>query len=452
LEQDRGWQPGVKARLLYDHLARIAGPPRRLTSNGRKLAADAGCAYSLVVKYLGELEEAGWLQRVRHKHGDTEYVLTRPELANATPEQAASMRACNPPSSTVMVPSTPATDAPADPQHSPASSASSVPPAGQSEGSMDKVQSSDFSINSSEEMNFEESPSLQSSLEKVQSSDLGIKNELSTSQSSELSIRAPESGLKVQSSEFKVQSSANAYVPPVRTVLIKQQHALLAAKMNFEPQRDVPLSGAESSEPPTNEGGAADTLTDAQKVQLKVIAAQFHKRLLQLLSEYNINGRKRTELAAQICKLVADNLHPERYEQVLADVKAGLEQAKKRQAAGLVTNAEAVGVRILMDYVATGQLTLFDVPPPVAKQGGKRGGRGRTFRREQVPPHRGPQTEIDAMRRNAEQARLRGEHDKAARWLENAAKLEAQLATQHTNPQSTIRDERSQPQALPDQP
>jgi hypothetical protein len=288
------------------------------------------------------------------------------------------------------------------------------------------LQSSDFSINSGEKMNFEDLAAAQSSDFLTQNSETG-----------------DGTGFKVQSSKFKVQSSANAYVPPVRTLLIKQQHALLAAKMNFE------LSG--SSEPqngarnvpvgPTPESGAADTLTDAQNLQLKVIAAQFHKRLLQLLSEYNINGRKRTELAAQICKLVADNLHPERYEQVLADVKAGLEQAKKRQAAGLVTNAEAVGVRILMDYVATGQLTLFDVPPPLIKQPGKQSGRtgskGRTFRREQVPPHQGPQTEIDAMRRNAEQARLRGDHDKAARWLQSAAKLEAQMAAQYTNPHST---------------
>jgi hypothetical protein len=330
LEQDRGWQPGAKARLLYDHLTRAASPPGRLTSNGRKLAADAGCAYSLVVKYLGELEEAGWLQRVRHKHGDTEYVLTRPEQANATPEQAASMRACNPPSSTVMVPSHPATDAPADPQHAPASSASSATPRGWSAppAGQDQISQSSFSaISSDENLNFEES-------HKVQSSDSGIKNELSTSQSSDLSIRAPESGLKVQSSErnalargFKVQSSANAYVPPVRTVLINQQHACMPAEnLNFE------------------------------------LLGDFRKRVNGLLAEFGIGNPKRKVLADHIVALAAKSFSAERAEEILADMRKAQERTKARKD---VKSAPAVMVKILEEYAETGQMVLFQVPPDV---------------------------------------------------------------------------------------
>jgi hypothetical protein len=316
LEQDRDWQPGVKARLLYDHLTRAAGPPGRLTSNGRKLAADAGCAYSLVVKYLGELEEAGWLKRVRHKHGDTEYVLTRPEMATQAPDQAASSRACNPPSSALMAPTPPAHDAPADPQHPPAPSASSAPPAGQEQIS----QSSFSAISEEQKMNFEES-------HKVQSSDLGIRNELSTPQSSDLSIKAPDDGLKVQSSKFKVQSSANAYVPPVRTLLINQQHACMPAEnLNFE------------------------------------LLGDFRKRVNGLLAEFGIGNPKRKVLADHIVALAAKSFSAERAEEILADMR----KAQARTAARKdVKSAPAVMVKILEEYAETGQMVLFEIAPDV---------------------------------------------------------------------------------------
>jgi hypothetical protein len=349
LEQDRGWQPGVKARLLYDHLARAAspeprseglgsspedrrGPPRRLISNGRKLAADAGCAYSLVVKYLGELEEAGWLQRVRHKHGDTEYVLTRPELATQAPDQAASSRACNPPSSTLMAPTPPANDAPADPQHSPASSAPSEPPAGPFESSTDKVQSSDSSIKGSEKMNFEESPNLQGSDFSINSGEKMNFEDLAAAQSSDFltqnSETGNETGLKVQSSKFKVQSSANAYVPPVRTLLINQQHACMPAdqNLNFE------------------------------------LLADFRKRVNGLLAEFGISNPKRKVLADHIVALAAKSFSAERAEEILADMRKAQERTAARKD---VKSAPAVMVKILEEYAETGQMVLFEIAPDV---------------------------------------------------------------------------------------
>jgi hypothetical protein len=440
LEQDQTKRLGIKARLFYDCLTRAAGPPGRLTSTGRALAATVGCAYSLCVTYLRELEEAGWLNRVRHKHGDTEYILTRPVQATHTPEQATSQHAHEQSISQHMGdPSHPIIEAQ---QHAidlnttqvgHRAGGSGVPGASQ-EGDQAQHPQDELPQSSDDEMNSENvkvQNGTSSSGDSHSPSDLCSNLNFENLQSSDFVISGKNSGLKVQSSEFKVQSSANAYVPPVRTVLIKQQHA--AAKMNFE---DSQSSDSPAQSGHAGEGGAAPAgdLTLAQKAELKIIAAQFHKRLLQLLSEYNITGKKRADLAAQICKLVADNLHPERYEHVLADVKAGLEQAKKRKDAGLVQNAEAVGVRILMDYVATGQLTLFKLPAPEAKTTSRGRAQGRTFRREQTPRHQGLPTEIAAMRRNAEQARLRGEYDKAEKWLQSAAKAEARLAAQHANP------------------
>jgi hypothetical protein len=396
-----------------------------------------GCAYSLCVTYLRELEEAGWLKRVRHKHGDTEYILTRPTQAISTPEVATSQHAHQQPSSQYMGDSS-QPNIEAQQQTEQVNASESGAPADAQTGAPAPHPQAELPQSSSGEMVAPASgPQGGSPLSGDSQSGTSSSGDSSAPPTlcQNLNFEPPQSSdfvISPQSSEFKVQSSANAYVPPVRTVLIKQQHA--AAKMNFE-EMNFELRNGEGGAAPTAPAG---DLTLAQKAELKIIAAQFHKRLLQLLSEYNITGKKRADLAAQICKLVADNLHPERYEHVLADVKAGLEQAKKRKDAGLVQNAEAVGVRILMDYVATGQLTLFDVPAPETKttSRGRAQGRhqGRTFRREQTPRHQGLPTEIAAMRRNAEQARLRGEYDKAAKWLESAAKAEARLAAQHANP------------------
>jgi hypothetical protein len=369
LQNETPWL-GRKAQLLYEHLSRTAGAARRLTSSGKAIAAQAGCAYSLVVKYLGELEEAGWIARVRHKHGATEYLLTRPEhrpeQANASPEQAAFQHAQPDATSPGMSAPTLAPLAPAPPstpQHPPAHP---TPPAGHED---QHLQSSEFKV--------------QSVLHSPECSDLSIKNELSTSQSSDssinepekmnsellataqssdLSIKAPESGLKVQSSEFKVQSSTMHSVQ-VRTSNSESLHACMHAdqNLNFE------------------------------------LLADFRKRVNNLLAEFGIGNPKRTALAGHIVALAAKSFSAERAEEILADMRKAQERTAARKD---VKSAPAVMVKILEDYAETGQMVLFEAPPDVPVQGSddaarKRAERerkaaesqqtsGRTFRRPQV--------------------------------------------------------------------
>jgi hypothetical protein len=261
LEQDRGWQPGAKARLLYDHLTRTAspeprseglgsspedhrGPPGRLISSGRKLAADAGCAYSLCVAYLRELEEAGWLARVRHKHGDTEYILCRPIQATSTPEQATSQHAHEQPILQHMGdPSQPITEAQqhAGPQAEHRAGGSGVSGSSQAgdqtQHPQDELpQSDELSQSSDSEMNFE-NDKVQSVLPSHGGSDLPTnlcKNlNFEDSQSSEIAISGENSGLKVQCSKFKVQSSKfkvqpmHMYHQYVQYLLISSMHACM---------------------------------------------------------------------------------------------------------------------------------------------------------------------------------------------------------------------------------
>jgi hypothetical protein len=67
---------------------------------------------------------------------------------------------------------------------------------------------------------------------------------------------------------------------------------------------------------------------------------------------------------------------------------------------------------------------------PEAKRAQSNGRRaqGKTFRREQCPPRNGVQSEIDACRRNAKNARDRGDVVKAEKWEAAAINLEAKLA------------------------
>lgn len=81
-----------------------------------------------------------------------------------------------------------------------------------------------------------------------------------------------------------------------------------------------------------------------------------------------------------------------------------------------------------------GLLSRYDRMTRKAGQAGQeRAGQGRstskrhTFRREQTPRRNGLQSEIDACRRNAKNARDRGETQQAERMEAAAVQLEAQL-------------------------
>lgn len=205
-------------------------------------------------------------------------------------------------------------------------------------------------------------------------------------QPSQIQLVNPQSSeFKVQSSEFRVQSSA-MHSFPLSTNKSKYMHA--AAEMNFE------LSGNELSEN-ANASDAPAMVVNTEQIALTFeVAADFHKRLLGLLAEFNINGRRREQLAQAIIKLVENHFDPARIDKVLADVRAGLEHAKKKQEVGQADNAATVGAAILEDYIATGgQLVLFPIQQPKpqgapqtatpAQAKGARGN-GRTYQRQQV--------------------------------------------------------------------
>lgn len=69
----------AKALRFYNRLRSLA-VGGRLVARGQDLCAPTQTAYPLVVKYLNELEDAGWLTRRRQKYGPTEIHMRAPEL------------------------------------------------------------------------------------------------------------------------------------------------------------------------------------------------------------------------------------------------------------------------------------------------------------------------------------------------------------------------------------
>lgn len=69
----------AKALRFYNRLRPLA-VGGRIVARGQDLCAPTQTAYPLVVKYLNELEDAGWLTRRRQKYGPTEIHMRAPEL------------------------------------------------------------------------------------------------------------------------------------------------------------------------------------------------------------------------------------------------------------------------------------------------------------------------------------------------------------------------------------
>lgn len=102
------------------------------------------------------------------------------------------------------------------------------------------------------------------------------------------------------------------------------------------------------------------------------LLADFRRRLLALLAEFNINGRKRQELCDAITALVIKHFDADQSEKVLAEVRRGLETTKARAAAGLVRSVPGVGIKILEEYAETGQMVLFEMPAEVTPEAAER--------------------------------------------------------------------------------
>ena len=65
--------------------------------------------------------------------------------------------------------------------------------------------------------------------------------------------------------------------------------------------------------------------------------------------------------------MVRDVLDPKSLSRVLDECRAQLEWGRERERAGKAVNAAAVSIRMLEDYVATGQMVLFPLAKPLAK-------------------------------------------------------------------------------------
>ena len=171
-------------------------------------------------------------------------------------------------------------------------------------------------------------------------------------------------------SEFRVQSSefiGNAF-SDVRTKKENIKHACMhahaAKNLNSELSRN-------SEAEPTDGIEGADQVAPADQATFEALA-DFRQKLLGLLAEYNINGKRRREICDAICALVARQFGLDRAHECLAEVKRGLEHARAKHAAGIARSAELVGAAILEDFAESGQLHLFAIPArpvrPVARQ------------------------------------------------------------------------------------
>lgn len=150
------------------------------------------------------------------------------------------------------------------------------------------------------------------------------------------------------------------------------------------------------------------------------------KKLLALLSEAGLEGRNKTWLAKQLMPKIAE----------LPKIQAICESVDKqgcwKKPAGvkfMKLKAFALGYQDPLPLFAETDERKAAPDPvrtptraPHANAGRKR----TTFRREQVPPYAGVQSEIDALRRNAQRARDCGEHERAERLEAAAQKLENQ--------------------------
>lgn len=93
------------------------------------------------------------------------------------------------------------------------------------------------------------------------------------------------------------------------------------------------------------------------------LLADFRKRVLAVIYEFGIAGRKRQVLCDAIVALAAKHFTVERAEEILADLQRAKESAAARQRVGLVRSLPAVGICILEEYAETGQMVLFEMPP-----------------------------------------------------------------------------------------
>ena len=84
------------------------------------------------------------------------------------------------------------------------------------------------------------------------------------------------------------------------------------------------------------------------------------------MKSYGINNPKRDALVGSICAMVKGVLDAEVLSRVLDDCREQLEWGKQRQMAGKVQNAAAVSIRMIEDYLTTGQMVLFPLAKPNA--------------------------------------------------------------------------------------
>jgi hypothetical protein len=108
----------------------------------------------------------------------------------------------------------------------------------------------------------------------------------------------------------------------------------------------------------------------------------FKQRMVALFKEYGIDEPMRTDLAQRVC-----DRHKDHLEAALQDVTRALEHMQQRAKNGLVKRAVGASIKVLRDYAASGQMTLFPVNPPKAapiQQRHRPARIGNTWRREQV--------------------------------------------------------------------
>lgn len=146
------------------------------------------------------------------------------------------------------------------------------------------------------------------------------------------------------------------------------------------------------------------------------------KKLLALLSEAGLEGRNKTWLAKQLMPKIAE----------LPRIKSICDEVDKQ---GCWKKPVAVKFMKLKAFALGYQdpLPLFAdedqrkaAPDSVRTRTQNNFRKRNTFRREQVPPRAGVQSEIAALRRNAQRARDCGEHERAERLEAAAQKLETQ--------------------------
>lgn len=110
-----------------------------------------------------------------------------------------------------------------------------------------------------------------------------------------------------------------------------------------------------------NQASSMQAAADLNSVNFELLA-DFRKRVLAVIYEFGIAGRKRQMLCDAIVALAARHFTVERAEEILADLRRAKESAAVRQRVGLVRSLPAVGICILEEYAETGQMVLFEMP------------------------------------------------------------------------------------------